>query len=219
MERAVADRPLTALSVEQFLERLASGDPTPGGGAAAALTGALAASLVSMVCYLTLGRDKYAAAEVEVRGILEQAEELRRRLTAAVQADAAAYDAVMAAYRLPRASDDQKSGRREQIQSATRAAAREPLEAATDCTAVLDLCAQAAPITNLNVGSDVIVAALLAGAGLEAAAANVEINLATIDDERFVAETRARLVALRADREARVTSVARQVTERSSSAG
>ena len=101
----MTDADLTSLSVKDFLDRLASADPTPGGGSVAALAGALAASLVCMVCNLTLGREKFAEVESDVRLIREHAEELRQRLLAAVSADASAYAAVISAFRLPRETE------------------------------------------------------------------------------------------------------------------
>ena len=203
----MAEAELTALSVEDFLDRLASGDPTPGGGSAAAVGGALAAALVSMVCNLTVGRDKFADVERDVRVILERAEELRRRLRAAVQADAAAFAGVMAAFRLPRATDAEQAARGEAIQVATRAAAGTPLEIAEDCAAVLALCEQAVGITNPNAASDIAVAALLAGAALEAGVVNVEVNLDSIKDAEFTADLRQRTAVLRSGREERVAAI------------
>lgn len=210
----MTDRRQAHVGVVEFLNRLASGDATPGGGAAAALTGALAAALVSMVCNLTRGRVKFAAAEGEVGDILSQAEGLRGSLAAAVEADAVAFEGVMAAYRLPRGSEAERAERRAAIRSAAREAASAPLTVAESCAAIVDLCERAAPITNPNVGSDVVVAALLAGAAIEAAAVNVEVNLPAIGDERYVDHLRLRLATVRADREARVTKIARGVRER-----
>src|SRR5690349_21477223 len=98
----MADRPLTELSVADFLAKLASGDPTPGGGAVASLAGALGAALVSMVCNLTIGRERYAATEADVKVIRGAAMALVETLQAGVQRDADAYDTLMAAFKLPR---------------------------------------------------------------------------------------------------------------------
>ena len=189
---------LTALNVGDFLDRLASGEPTPGGGSAAALAGALAASLVCMVCNLTLGRQQFAEVEPAVRSILERAEAAGERLRAGVQGDAAAYGEVVAARRLPRGTDAEQALRCEAIQAATKEAALAPLAVAEACAVVLQLCEQALAVANPNVTSDITVAALLARAALEGAAANVEVNLASLDDERLVAESRRRLAGARA---------------------
>ena len=208
---------LTGLSLEEFLDRLASGAPTPGGGAAAALTGALAAALVSMACNLTLGRDKFADVEPQIRGVLERSEELRAYLRSGVPADAAAFEAVMAAYRLPRGSEAEQARRSAAIQEATREAALPPLEVAERCASVLSLADELVPICNPNGVSDVAVAALLAGTAIEEAAANVEINLRSIDDERFVTDLRQRLAPLRLGRQERVEEVVRAADARSGS--
>jgi formiminotetrahydrofolate cyclodeaminase len=188
---------LTALPVSEFLDRLASGSPTPGGGSSSALAGALAASLVSMVCHLTLGRPKFAAVEAEVRSLLADSEAVRSRLTVAVAADADAYGAVVAGMRLPRGSDEERVRRHDTLQTATAAAARVPLGVAEDCAAVIGLCQVARPITNPNVASDLTVAAALAAGACEGAAANVEENLANLDDASLVEELSRRLASAR----------------------
>ena len=210
----MTDADLTSFSVKDFLDRLASADPTPGGGSVAALAGALAASLVCMVCNLTLGREKFAEVESDVRLIREHAEELRQRLLAAVSADASAYAAVISAFRLPRETEAAREVRQQAIQSATREAARIPLEVSENCSAILELCQDVVDIANPHAASDVAVAALLAGAASEAAAANVETNLVSIKDERFNAEARQRLAAPRSGRDARVTSIVERSRER-----
>jgi methenyltetrahydrofolate cyclohydrolase len=186
----MANADLLSNGVARFLDRLASGDPTPGGGSAAALAGALAAGLVSMVCNLTLGREKYRASESDVHAIHERAEQLRGRLQSGIAADAAAYDGVMAAYRLPRGSDEERDRRADKIQSATMEATRVPLEIGTDAAAVLELARAAVPITNPNAASDLTVAGLLATAAARGAIANAEMNLATLRDDTFLHEAR-----------------------------
>jgi formiminotetrahydrofolate cyclodeaminase len=124
------DDSLVTLSLSQFADEVASGNPTPGGGAAAALAGALGASLVSMVCHFTVGREKFAAVEDQVQSVLKQADDARGRFLAAVDADAQAYAAVGDAYRLPRATDAEKSARSEAIRAASWMAAQPPLNIA-----------------------------------------------------------------------------------------
>ena len=94
------------LPVEGFLDQLASAQPTPGGGSAAAVMGAMGAALVSMVANLTVGKKKYAEVEPQVKDVLAESEKLRAQLTAALQEDVAAFDTVMAAYGLPKDSDE-----------------------------------------------------------------------------------------------------------------
>jgi formiminotetrahydrofolate cyclodeaminase len=198
---------LTELRVQEFLDRLASGAPTPGGGSVAALTGAMAAGLVSMVCHLTLGREKLAAFQDHAGALLGESEAARTRLQSAIAADAAAYDAVIAAFRLPRSTDEEKARRSDAIQAATREAARVPLQIAEESTAVLALAERAVGRTNPNAASDIAVAALLAGAAIESAAANVEVNLASLKDRAVAAEMGARLAAVRLNREGRINAV------------
>lgn len=188
---------LSAIPVGDYLDRLASGDPTPGGGSAAALAGSLAAALVSMVCNLTAGREKFAGVEQEVVAVRAEADAIRARLTNAIQADADAYGAVMSAYRLPRATDAERAQRSAARQAALHVAARVPMEIAEGCAEVLVLCDRAAGRTNPNAASDVTVAALLAGAAIEGGIANVQINVPLIEDPAYADELRARISAVR----------------------
>jgi methenyltetrahydrofolate cyclohydrolase len=196
----MAEHGLAALSVDEFLRRLASGDATPGGGSASALGGALGAALVSMVCNLTVGRERYAATETEVREIRDAATELIIRLRSGIEEDAAAYDRVMEAYRLPRGTDEEKASRSAAIQDATREAALVPLGLAEASADVIELAERALGKTNPNAVSDLAVAALFGLASLDGAAANVEINLGSLRDEAVREELAERLAAAQAGR-------------------
>lgn len=180
--RLAAPASVLDLTLRDALELLASAEPAPGGGAAAALAGALGAALVQMTANLTLGRPRYADVQEQARHLELEAGQLRRRLQRLADADAVAYAAVSAAYRLPRADDAQREARARAIQQALVGAAGVPLEVADTCAALLRICLAAAPVLNLGVISDVMVGALLARAALEAAAVNVEINVASIVD-------------------------------------
>ena len=107
---------MTQHSIDAFLDRLASGDPTPGGGSAAAVMGAAGAALVSMVCNVSIGKKGCEAAEPELRAVLEQSERLRRRLQAMVEDDVSAFDGLMAAYKRPKTTEDEKAKRADAIQ-------------------------------------------------------------------------------------------------------
>ncbi|MDM8518593.1 cyclodeaminase/cyclohydrolase family protein [Anaerolineales bacterium HSG6] len=179
--------------IQQFLDDLASSAATPGGGGAAALSGAMGAALVSMVCNLTIGRKKYAEVEPQMKELLEQAEELRTQLTALIADDVAAFNSVMDAYRLPKATDEEKSARSAAIQTASKQATIVPLQAAQACAKVIELARPAAEKGNSNVVSDVGAAVAAAQSGLKASALNVMINLGTIKDETFVTEHRDKL--------------------------
>ena len=185
-------------TIREFLEALASEKPAPGGGNVAALSGAMAAALVAMVGRLTVGHKKYAAAEPEMRRVVERAESLRERLAHLVDDDAEAYNRVFEAYGLPKESPEQKGARTLAIQAGLRVAAEVPLKVCRVCVEVLGLAAQAAELGSTNAASDAKVAALLGAAGFAGAAANVEINLASITDPVFREETAREMQELRA---------------------
>ena len=186
------------LTLGQFLERLGSSDPTPGGGAAAAVVGALGAALIEMTANLTIGRPRLADVQDEAERIERRASELRRRLEKLGDADAEAFDQVTAAYKLPRADDAQKATRSHAIQSALRVAADVPLESARISAEVIELAEEAAPLLNASVISDVLVGALLAQAALDSAALNVEINLASMTDAATIERYSTELAGARA---------------------
>ncbi len=179
--------------VQAFLDELAGPSPAPGGGSAAALAGAMGAALIGMVCNLTVGQPRFAAAEDELRAALAEAEALRRRLTNLADADTHAFNQVMAAYRLPQETDDQQATRQAAIQTALRQATQIPLETAAACAVTLQLAGRVIAKINPNTLSDAGVAALLADAGLRGAQLNVAANLAGIQDAGFAQETRQEL--------------------------
>lgn len=176
-------------SISVFLDELASDAPTPGGGSAAAASGAMGAALVQMVCRLTLGKKKYADVAEEVRKILSHAKQLQKELTQLMADDAASFDEVLEAYRLPRESLETEA-RNIAIQAALQKATLIPLKTAKTCGAVIDLCAPLVRIGNINAISDGGVAAVCAFAGLKGAGLNVLINLASIDDPSFCLQHR-----------------------------
>jgi formiminotetrahydrofolate cyclodeaminase len=182
--------------LNQFLDELASNAPVPGGGSTAALTGALAAALVSMVGNLTVGKKRYAGVEEDVRALLDQSESLRRRLSDLLEADTQVYGSLSKAYRLPRATEQEKAVRTAAVQGALKEAEGVPMRIAEACVEVLDLCVPMAEMGSRLAVSDAGVAALLAEAGLRSAALNVLINLAYISDEDFVRHEQASLDGL-----------------------
>jgi methenyltetrahydrofolate cyclohydrolase len=189
-------------TIQTFLDELASNAPAPGGGGAAALAGATGAALVSMVCNLTLGKEKFASVEPQMQAILARAESLRADLTGLMTEDVTAFNTVMAAYRLPKTTDAEKSARTAAIQKASKTATLAPLRVARACAEVIELSRPVAEMGNPNVLSDAGVAALCAQAGLKSAALNVLINLGAIKDEAFVAHHRAELAQLLTGHEA-----------------
>jgi formiminotetrahydrofolate cyclodeaminase len=185
---------LTDLTVKDFLDRLASDAPTPGGGSAAALAGAVAASLAGMVVALTLRSEKHQASHEALRPLTGRLGELRRELTRLVDADSASYDAVVAANRLPRETPDQKTARAAARATAFRLATETPLATAeASCEVVVAAEAALAAGINMNAASDLGAALLLCRAAIGGAALNVEINLPSLKDETFVTQVRDRL--------------------------
>ena len=190
---------ITQSSVEKFLDDLASAAPTPGGGSAAAIIGAMGAALVSMVCSVTIGKKGLEAVEPEMKSVREQAEKLRRRLTAMVAEDVAAFDALMAAYRLPKLSDADKARRAEAIQSNLRAATETPLECARACAEVIDLAQRAGACGYTGVISDAGVGVLAAHTALRSAALNIYINASALQDRQFAQQAIAEVEGLLQD--------------------
>jgi glutamate formiminotransferase / formiminotetrahydrofolate cyclodeaminase len=170
-------------SLSGFVSSVASSTPTPGGGSVAAHVGSLAAALAQMVAGLTIGKKKYVAVDGDMKQIALDAADLGNTLAALVQADADAYTAVSAAYKLPKEPDDAAVRRSEAITNALLGASRVPLETARACAKVGELAAIVATKGNSNAVSDAGVAALLAEAACRGAAYNVRINVAALDDK------------------------------------
>jgi formiminotetrahydrofolate cyclodeaminase len=172
-------------SVQAFIDELASKAPTPGGGSAAAVMGAQAAALISMVCNLTIGKPKYAEVEVEMQSLLEKSEALRETLTGMIKADVEVFDRLMATYGLPKDSDEEKAVRSEAIQSALKEATVVPLACASACAEAIALSRIAAEKGNIGVISDAGVAVMAAYGALKSAALNVYINAGGLKDKAF----------------------------------
>ncbi|MBN2387268.1 MAG: glutamate formimidoyltransferase [Anaerolineales bacterium] len=166
-----------------FLDELAAGTPAPGGGAAAAHAGATGAALVAMVARLTIGKKKYAEVEAQVNEILLQAERLRAELNRLAEEDAAAFEAVMAAFRLPRTNADEEAARAEAIEAATLKATEVPLATAQKAVSVMAMGERAAALGNLNAVSDAAAAVAMGRAALTAAIYNVQINVNSLQDK------------------------------------
>ena len=201
-------------SLDTYLSALASGEPTPGGGSAAALAGALGAALAAMVARLTAGRKRFASVDAEMQSLITEADTLQARLTSLMDADAEAYQRVMAAYRLPRSSEKAELARQLAIQEALKAASETPKDTMRACLDVLRLARTVATHGNPNAVSDAAVSALLAHAGQQGAALNVRINIANITDEAFVAASQAFLEPSLVEGENLLHQVMAQVEER-----
>jgi formiminotetrahydrofolate cyclodeaminase len=186
----------TNSSIVTFLDDLASERPTPGGGGAAAVCGAIGAALVSMVANLTIGKKNYETVWEDLEAVNAKAEALRAELTGAVEEDVVAFNSVMGAYGLPRATGEEKATRATAIQAALKDATLAPLRAVKACFEVIRLSAAVAKKGNLNVISDAGVAVLCANAGLRSAALNVFINAKAIKDRDFAEKQIAEVNAL-----------------------
>jgi methenyltetrahydrofolate cyclohydrolase len=173
-------------TVAAYLDELASATPTPGGGTVAALHAAQAAALVRMVCNLTIGRERFAAAEPTMRRALQEATALQDAALSLADEDAAAFAAVTAAYHLPKATEAEAAGRHQAIQAALHGATDVPLRTAANAARVVELCGEILDGANPNLVSDVGVAATTAAAAVDAAALEVESNLASLGNSTFV---------------------------------
>jgi formiminotetrahydrofolate cyclodeaminase len=176
---------LSEMTIDRFAGELASDSPAPGGGSAAALAGSLAAALCAMAARLTLGRDKYRDAFAEMDIMREKADALTVRLLEQVDEDTAAYNKVMAAYRLPKVSDEEKAARSLAIQTAVKEAALAPLETLRRVGEIVDLARLAIEKGNRNCITDAGVAAQFIRAAANGAVYNVRVNLSSIKDEEF----------------------------------
>jgi len=176
---------ITQSSIDEFLERLASVDATPGGGSAAAIMGAMGAALVSMVCSVSIGKKACAAAEPELETVRAQSETLRLRLGAIVAEDVAAFGSLMAAYKLPKESEADKARRADAIQAGLRLATEVPLDCARVCAQVVELARRASEHGYRGVISDAGVGVLAANSAARSAALNVFINAPALKDRHF----------------------------------
>ncbi|MEJ2727312.1 MAG: cyclodeaminase/cyclohydrolase family protein [Deltaproteobacteria bacterium] len=179
---------LKDLSITEFLQQTASAEPLPGGGCTAALNAALAAGLTEMVANLTIGRKEFQAVEDDMKKIAQAAVDLRQKLQNDIDKDAQAYQEVLAAFKLPKTTDDDKKQRSDAIQQAFKSAAKVPMGVARDALIIMDLASRAIVRGNQNAVTDGAVAVLAARTAALAAAYNVKINLGAIKDSDFVEE-------------------------------
>jgi formiminotetrahydrofolate cyclodeaminase len=173
------------LTIGQFVERLSSAEPVPGGGSASALAAALGAALVSMVAGLSVGRSKYSAYKATLARADVAGKQLAAEFLALSDRDADAYAGYAVALKLPRHSDAQSEARLEAIRAAARVASDAPWDCVRACLRLAEVAESLAGRSNVNASSDVLVAALLAEAGARGAAENVRINLPSTGDEEY----------------------------------
>ncbi len=204
-------------TIATYLDQLASAAPAPGGGSVAALTAAQGAALLGMVLNLTIGRprfQKHDEHDAELRAILVEAEQLRAACIALIDRDATVLRALIATYKLPRATPEEREARDAALQARTLAATEVPLAAARAAAALVPLCRRLLPLGNPAAVSDIGVAAACALAAFQSAELNVLINLGTLADAGYVAATRRALADLGAGLGAEVEAILVAVRER-----
>lgn len=178
-------------TVQDFLARASTGDAAPGGGSVAALAGALAAAMASMVANLTVGRPRYHAVEEECKEFIVQANDCCTKLQRLMDEDVRAFQSLMEAYRLPKGdTEEQVARRRRAIQDALGDAVEVPLATARASLDVLRLSAKLVEVGNVNAVSDAGVAASLGEAAVAAALFSVDINLQSMADAERAAAIR-----------------------------
>jgi formiminotetrahydrofolate cyclodeaminase len=182
---------LTQLTVESFLAAIRSSNPTPGGGSASALTGAMGASLLAMVAGLPKSKAATPDDAERLKEAGERCASLARDLETLVERDSDAYNTVLAAYKLPKATDEQKTTRSAAIQAGFRAAIDAPLAVMRACAAAAEQGVVVATLGLASASSDVQVGLELLNAALRGAKLNVETNLGSVKDETYLATVRA----------------------------
>ena len=196
------ERPLAEFAVIDLLDAFASSEPVPGGGSAAALAGAVGVALLIMVADMTKTRTGAAEETVDLADAAARLRPRRDELTDLIDRDSEAYQAVVAAYKLPKASEVEKQARHEAVQAAMTEATEVPLETMRVCQQSLRGAIVVATAGNTNASSDVGVAIELLIAAVRGARMNVDINLTSLSDASYVARVATERDALIADAEA-----------------
>ena len=193
--------------VIDFVAATASKEPTPGGGAIAALIGATGAALAEMVANLTFGKKGYEEVQSEMEELQTKAEAIRNRMLELSQADADVFNIFMNALGLPKNTDEEKAARTAAIQQAYKDAAMVPFEIGELANQIFDLAELASRKGNQNLITDGIIAAINARAAVKSAFLNVRINLSGIKDESFVAELTSKMYAIEKDLDVKESSI------------
>ncbi|MBF8982917.1 cyclodeaminase/cyclohydrolase family protein [Lutibacter sp. B2] len=179
---------LANMNIKDFLDKTASSDPVPGGGSVAALSAAVAGALTEMVAGLTIGKKKYVEVEEEMKEVQKAALEFRNKFVDDIDRDSDAFNEVMAAFKLPKETDEEKEKRKEAIQEGTKKASLVPLDVAKDAFKIMEIIEKVVVKGNQNAVTDGAVAAMMARTAVLSALYNVKINLGSIKDEAFVAK-------------------------------
>jgi methenyltetrahydrofolate cyclohydrolase len=183
------------MTIEMYSELLASDEPTIGGGTAAAISGAMGASLVMMVANLSIGKKKYAQHQEVFEDVLGKMRDIQQVFLDKADEDKASFEAVMHAFRLPKSNDDEISARNLAIEDATKVATLVPLSVAMWAIEVAKSAIIVIEYGNVNARSDGLVGAQMASTSFASAMYNVKTNLTSISDEGFVAEINEKIVA------------------------
>jgi methenyltetrahydrofolate cyclohydrolase len=197
----VSDAPTDYIAepLRVYLEDAASNKPAPGGGSVSACAGALGAALVSMVCNLTRGREKFAAVETEIVQLVEASEVARARLEQLLVEDTTAYNGVITAFKMPKDTDEEKAARKAAVQAGLIVAADVPLEICKVAVEVCRLSKIAAGLGNPQAVTDAGIGAILGEAAVVGAALNVRINLGSIEDCVYTTAAAAQIDAIQAE--------------------
>lgn len=204
---------LADLTVKDFLDKVAGNDPVPGGGSIAALGGALASALATMVTGLTIGKKGYEASEEVMQHAQTLTTRFQKEFIALIDKDSEAYDEVFACFKLPKATDEEKAARSAAIQEATKYAALVPMQVARNAYELMSVIADVARLGNRNAVTDACVAMMSARTAVLGALLNVRINLGSIKDKTFADELQREadvLERLACDREKEVLDVVNQ---------
>lgn len=199
---------------ESFYDEVASSSPAPGGGSVSASAGALSAALTAMVCRLTVSKKQYASVKEELSEVRDKADSLRAELTTLIETDSAAFDSVMAAFKLPKSTDTEKAAREAAIEEATQTASNVPLTVMKAALKVLKLTQVVAAKGNENSITDAGVAGLMGKAAVDGAAYNVLVNLGSLKDEQFVTRLTTEVVDIKKDAKAIADEIATLVEEK-----
>lgn len=189
---------LASKTVTELLDAFSTPTPTPGGGSAAALAGAVGASLLAMVAAMPKTKTGTPEERAALNEVLPKLLAARDRLKALIDEDAASYDAVVAAYRLPKGTDDEKAARKAAVAKAMQGATDVPLQTAQQASSLFAMGHVIGTHGNVNAKSDAAVGLQLAGAAMSGAIFNVQVNLEGMSDETYAASVRAKLRELQA---------------------
>lgn len=187
---------LINMALDDYINETASGSPAPGGGSVSSLTAALGSALASMVGEITVKKDIDDQKKAKMQGMIKICHDLIKDFKEGVDADTEVFNKVMAAYKLPKITDDEKKSRSAAIQAALKDATELPYNTAVLCIDLMNMAVDMLREGNVNAASDASVAGFLGYAALNGALFNVRININSIKDKEFVEEMRGRIESL-----------------------